>query len=117
MQLSLSMAGKFAGELQWTSQNIFLRLGRAMLVPLYRRQHCRHGFHSLDEGSPLHLCLKWWQQVLTCELRQSHSFFSSRAPVVHLYVDAHGHPARIAAVLVLDGQMFHADFEPPEDLF
>ena len=37
--LSCSVAGKLAGASSWTSQRIFHRLGRAMLVPLFRRQH------------------------------------------------------------------------------
>ena len=108
--LSPGNAGKLAGAFSWTSQNIFHRLGRAMLVPLYKHQHRRFGKQVFPES--LKMCLRWWQEVLSLELSQTKPFLQDQRKPVHLFADARGEPARIAAVLLVDGQLLYTDCEP-----
>ena len=105
------MAGKIAGAFSWASQHTFHRLGRAMLVPLFKQQHshCKRG--HLNE--PLRLCLEWWQEVLQFRLKQSKCFGQVESNAVHLFADARGFPARLAAVIFADGQIFYTDCKPP----
>ena len=58
--LKAGPASKLAGALNWTCQNIFRKLGRAMLRPLYHQQRYRAG----RIGKHLQLCLEWWLDVL-----------------------------------------------------
>ena len=98
----------------WTSQNVFHRLGRAMLVPLYTQQH-KQGKHS-GLSKSLRLCLEWWRQVLSLQLKQTKKFRCEASKPVHLFADARGFPARLAAVLLVDGELFYVDCEPPESM-
>ena len=115
-QLSPSVAGKLAGALSWASQHMFFRLGKAMLQPLYKRQHSKSRSSSFSEGSPLDLCLKWWSEVLSMQLLQAKPFTVSQAPTVHLFADARGQPPRLAAVLLIDGAVMYIDWAPPTKL-
>ena len=87
-----------------------------MLVPLYKRQHSKSRSSSFSKGSSLELCLKWWLDVLSMQLVQAKLFTVSQDPVVHLFADARGHPARLAAVLLVDGEVLYTDWAPPSRL-
>ena len=110
--LKPGMASKLAGALNWTSQHIFRRLGRAMLRPLYYQQ-CRP---SGRVGLKVDFCLRWWLEVLELELCQEQFFEDSNTGVVELFCDARGFPARLAAVLFCDGEILYTDWEPPTEL-
>ena len=58
--LAPGLASKLAGALSWASQNVFHRLGRAMLRPLFAQQKRRSG----KVRTSLHLALRWWLEVL-----------------------------------------------------
>ena len=85
-----------------------------MLVPLYKRQHAHSRAQHVGVDTPLALSLRWWREVLALGLHQSRSFSSAPSPPVHLFADARGHPARLAAVLLIDGEILYCDCEPPE---
>ena len=55
-------------------------------------------------------------QVLQLELKESRAFTVVKRSPVHLYADARGHPARIAAVLLIDGEVWYTDCEPPKEM-
>ena len=59
-KLCAGQASKLAGALSWAGQHCFERLGRAMLQPLFSRQHSRRG----EVRGPLALALSWWADVL-----------------------------------------------------
>ena len=105
-------AAKLAGALNWASQHSFHKLGRAMLRPLY--------YHSKNRRSrwsqQLKLALRWWQEVLQMELQQHWTWHELPWPWGHLYCDARGDPAHIAAVLFLDGQSLFCDMRVPESI-
>ena len=110
--LKPGMASKLAGALNWASQHVFHRLGRAMLRPLYRHQTCKGG----RVGQHLRLCLEWWLEVMNLDLGQCCEFGEDTRDVVELFCDARGHPARLAAVIYVDNECFYTDWAPPEPL-
>ena len=77
-------ASKLAGALNWASRNIFNRLGRAMLLPLYHQRHHRHG----RIGDNLKLGLDWWVEVLELGLSEKVEFNTRDDPVMDLFCDA-----------------------------
>ncbi len=52
-------ASKLAGKLAWGSSQLFRRIGRAMLRPLFDQKSRRDG----RVGQDLRRALLWWQQV------------------------------------------------------
>ena len=105
------IASKLAGALSWASQNMFNRLGRAMLRPLFTHK-CKYG------RLPRHvrLCLEWWTQVMRLEISQLRKWSESERSVVQLFVDARGTPPRLGAVIAVDNRGFYSDMEPSEDV-
>ena len=59
------------------------------------------------------MALAWWEEVLQLELCQCHSWVQQKRQWAHLYCDARGHPAHIAAVLFIDGQRYFCDMAVP----
>jgi len=64
-KLSPGDASKLSGALQWATQAIFKKLGRAMIRPIIKRSYAR--WSKIDRE--LELALKWWLEVLQCCLR------------------------------------------------
>ena len=130
-KLSPGDASKLSGALQWATQAIFKKLGRAMIRPIIKQSYARWS----KIGKELELALRWWLEVLQCGLRCMLFFLPlyivfpfvmsgsrqerlwqqvSRSPV-HLYSDARSTPPRVAAVLIRDGYMHYCDMEPDEE--
>ena len=57
-------ASKLAGRLSFAAQFIFKRLGRALLVPIFRQAKKKSSVMGYD----LLLALRWWLQTLTSGL-------------------------------------------------
>ena len=93
---------------------MFHRMGRAMLRPLFMQKHATKPFALSME---LRYTLLWWKAIL---LEGRVEKFRWEQPVdkdvVHLFCDAAGNPARIAAIAVCDGKIFFTDCEPPEHI-
>lgn len=67
--LTRGEASKLAGRLGFAAQHVFNRLGRALLVPLYRHMNAR----SSKIGPELEMALVWWCTTLEasmCEVVQ-----------------------------------------------
>jgi len=111
-KMSPGEASKLAGALNWAASSLFNKLGRAMLIPLYRQQRVKHG----RVGKELQLCLRWWVQVLGLQLHECRPWSSSELPVVHLFADARGEPPRLAAVLRIDGKLLFTELAPDEEV-
>ena len=60
------VAQKLSGALQWASQNIFRKLGRAMLSPFYMQATHRG---SSRMGHALRTAVRWWVEVLQLGIR------------------------------------------------
>ena len=105
-------ASKLAGALNWASQHMFKRLGRALIYPLYRQQRCRSGRLSKS----LRMCLQWWLEVLQLELTQETLWHNKADSVVQLFCDARGFPARLAAIIIIDDKSFYTDYAPTPEL-
>jgi hypothetical protein len=107
--LCAGLASKLSGALQWATSHMFLRLGRAMLRPLYMQSKAKHSRMS----PALHDALVWWQEVLDLGIAHSAPWVSGPASTPgHLYCDARSTPARLAAVLIIDGRVLYVDREP-----
>ena len=76
--LEMGTASKLAGKLQWSTQSIFRKIGRAMIRPLF--DHIREGKTSMSPQ--LILALSWWVQTLSAGIRQAalRSARSNNAP-------------------------------------
>ena len=55
--------------------------------------------HTAEISQELRLALQWFAEVLKEELDEVQPWSRKRKPPVHLFCDARGEPARIAAVL------------------
>jgi hypothetical protein len=111
--LNAGDASKMAGQLQFAAQHTFMRLGRAMVRPLYAQQY--KPLPRGRVGPMLRLALTWWSHVFKEGLLTSASIRQQR-PVVDLFCDARGSPARVAAVLVKGHKVSYTDWAPPADL-
>ena len=102
-RLSQGDASKLAGRLSFAAQNIFRRLGRAMIRPIYRQQYrpLREGRLSQD----LTLALQWWKTVLENRITETIAWNHKPRRVVDLFCDARGWPPSVAAVTVEKGHL------------
>ena len=102
-------ASKTAGRLSFAAQHTFARLGRAMLRPLFAQQYSP--LPGGKVGPLLRMAMKWWLQVL--KERRCQTVPWSPAPrTADLFCDARGSPARVAAILFVDGEVLYTDWEP-----
>ena len=121
-------AQKLAGGLPWAGQKAFRRLGRAMLRPIIMQQWCVSPFIALamqllaaiaarsqtaEIGEELRLALQWFLEVLAEELDEVRGWTRKRKAPLHLYCDARGEPARIAAVLFKCACLLASKQNPP----
>ena len=91
-------ASKLSGQLQWCSQKVFRRAGRAMVRPIIEYEFCVQmpghyrdvGHYSARQvrarssavGDRLRTALQWWQQTLQLNLRYKHCKQSTLRPTV-----------------------------------
>ena len=105
-------ASKLAGRLQWACQHMFHRIGRAMLRPLYNQIRGRSG----KVYPELMSVLSWWVDILRGGIAELRCWNAPDTSPVHLFCDAAGEPARIAAVVWVDGEVFFTDCPPPPEV-
>lgn len=72
----------------------------------------RHG----RVGRRLRRTLAWWLEILELGIAQERRWDVVQRPPVHLFCDAAGNPARLAAVLCLDGRIMYTDCPPPHSI-
>ena len=108
--LSPGQASKLAGRLSWSSQHLFNKLGRAMLRPLFSQKFAPKPWKlSYD----LKTALQWWQSILEKGIAEKYTWQQPATDVVHIFCDAAGDPARVAAIAWDRGATYYADCEPP----
>ena len=111
-RLTSGEASKLAGRLQWATQFVFKRLGRAMLRPIFKSGstfdisllHIRVGRQVRARTSvindELETALEWWLHVLAARICQKREWKEDTTPPLQLYCDARSSPPHLAAVLV-----------------
>ena len=105
-------ASKLAGRLQWACQHMFRKIGRAMLRPLYDQIRCGSGKVYPD----LMAALVWWARILRDGISELRCWNVPDTDPVHLFCDAAGEPARVAAVVWVDGKVWYSDCPPPPEV-
>ena len=108
--LTPGQASKLAGRLSWSCQHLFNRLGRAKLGPLFRQKYAVKPWRLSDE---LRCALFWWQRILEQGIAEKYKWKPPCDDIVHIFCDAAGDPARIAAIAWDKGRAFYVDCEPP----
>lgn len=110
--LERGRASKLAGRFCWAASHTFGRFGRALLPPLFEHARARH------PSIPAHLrvCLQWWHEALARNFTTTREWQAPDTRSVQLLSDARGNPARVAAVLFIDGRIVFTDVAPPEPL-
>lgn len=103
-------AQKLSGRLAWATQYVFHRLGRAMIRPIFDQKFSRTG----EVHEDLMCALRWWGAVILHGIAEARLWDAPTSPVASLFVDARGSPARIAAVLFINGQILYTDGKPSE---
>ena len=121
-------ASKLAGRLNWASQEIFDKLGRALLVPIYAHMRSR----SSVIGWELKLALRWWLQTLERGMCQVRVWKEIHTEPLQLLCDARcvrlrsglacllfclllrarSTPPRVAAVLAKNSDLWYTDCAP-----
>ena len=102
-------ASKLSGGLSWTVSNMYRRVGRGLLPPLYAQSRGR----SSRMSKQLAICLRWWAEVLPRRALQSRPWAGSDGPTINLFCDARGAPAHIAAVLFIGDRVLYTDMAVP----
>ena len=83
-------ASKLAGRLQWSTQYLFHRLGRAMLAPIFKASHASNP----EMRDDLKMALSWWCRVLEFGIVEERTWRQREAPLAHMFVDACGKSSR-----------------------
>eukprot|EP00973_Karenia_brevis_P078150 10853323-Karenia_brevis.AAC.1 len=96
-RLEPGLASKMSGRLSWSCSNMFHKVGRATLRPLFDQKTRRDGQMS-DE---LKESLSFWRTVLAEGISELREWREHAGEIVHLFVDAAGSPACLGAVLFL----------------
>ena len=106
-------AAKLAGRLSFANQNLFRKLGRAMIKAVYTQASTKTGLMN----PRLREALRWWLRVLNlniteeCMLAKVHE-----RGICRLFVDAASTPAHCAAVLFIDGHVLYTDAAPSSEI-
>jgi hypothetical protein len=100
-------AGVLGGRLGFACQSIFSKLGRAMVRPVYDRQHLKDKRASeIGNGSALQVALSWWKTLLDEDIVQSWPLSGTPRDSVTILCDAASTPPTIAAVVASKGQWY-----------
>ena len=112
LHLDSGSAQKLAGRLNFATQHLFHKLGGAMIKPIYAQKTTGSG----RVGPRLLEALQWWLLVLRQNVTERRAWLISELRPCRLYVDAASTPARLAAVLFIDGQVLYTDVEPTQQI-
>ena len=102
-------ASKLAGALSWAATHQFRRMGRAMLRPIFAHSQGSDARLTAD----LRSALLWWEEVLARDVSEKRPWRGAADKPVVVLSDARGDPARIAAVVAIDGRLEYTDLAPP----
>ena len=112
-QLDAGNAAKLAGKLNFATQYLFRRLGRAMIRALYAQTSSTTG----KIGNRLREAFGWWLRILALNICESHPLNVNEDKKSHrLFVDAASTPAHCAAVLCHNDTMLYTNAEPEKGM-
>lgn len=103
-------ASKLAGRLSWGCSQLFHRLGRAMLRPVFDQKSRRDG-HLCPE---LRRSLYWWRSILELRIAELRPWKQVADGPAHLFCDAAGDPPHLGAVLGVEGRWYWTHSDAPE---
>ena len=107
--LDAGNASKLAGKLNFATQHMFRRLGRAMIRPIYAQTCSGTG----KVGARLREALEWWSEILSLDISECCPFGDKDGQLIcKLFVDAASTPACCAAVLCCDGILKYTSAKP-----
>ena len=112
LHLDSGTAQKLAGRLNFATQHLFHKLGRAMIKPIYAQKTTGSG----RVGPRLLEALKWWLMVLRHNVTEHRAWLQSESKVCRMFVDAASIPAWLAAVLFIDGHVIYTDAKPTRQI-
>ena len=98
-------ASKLSGGLSWTVSNMYQRIGRGLMPPLYAQSRGR----SSRVSETLAICLRWWADALPRRALQCRPWAGPDGLTANLFCDARGSPAHIAAVLFIEDRVLYTD--------
>ena len=111
--LDAGSASKLAGRLNFATQWLFRRLGRAMIRAVYAQACSSTG----KIGARLREALNWWLQVIALDITESCPLAQQRERgICKLFVDAASTPAHCAAVLCIDGRVIYTNAAPSRSM-
>ena len=110
LNLPPGLASKIAGQLQWTTQAVFKGIGRALIRPIIAQSKGKKS--TMDEE--LRLALEWWIEFLESRSEAVYQWDKQTTKQLHMFADARGNPARIAAILFKDGAVYVCDAPVPD---
>ena len=102
-------ASKLAGRLSWGGSEMFCKLGRAMLRPIYDQKTEFSG--AVDAN--LDRSLQWWIEALSLRLAERTEWETVCDEPVHLFCDASSTPPHLGAVLYEGDECHWTHLEPP----
>lgn len=110
-RLDAGSASKLAGRLNFATQRLFRRLGRAMVRPIYAQTSSTTG----KIGARLRDALEWWLRVLTLEITECCPLGQhDEHNICKMLVDAASTPAHCAVVACIDGEIYYTDAAPSD---
>ena len=107
-RLAPGAASKMAGRLMWACGNMFHRIGRATLRPIFDQCTRRDGQLSME----LQHSLQWWRHVLKSKITETTAWTGVAGPVVHIFCDAAG-SGGMGAVLFTDKGTYFVHMQAP----
>ena len=105
-------ATKLAGKLSWGCSQLFKRIGRAMLRPIFDQKSKRDGRISAE----LACALSWWKRILEEGIAEMRPWNMVHTAPVHLFCDAAGRDAHLGAVCFIDGECHWTHMSTPTDI-
>ena len=105
-------ASKLAGRLSWGCSQLFHRLGRAMLRPVFDQKSRRDG----DVSPELRRSLHWWRSILEMRISELRSWQQNVDQPAHLFCDAAGSPPHLGAVLCVDSCWYWTHSDAPKNV-
>lgn len=107
-RLDAGAAQKLSGRLMWATQLLFDRVGRAMIKPIFAQKASKDG----HVGPRLRQALIWWRNVIAHGVTETKPWTEGGRARAHIFVDAASTPARCAAVLFCDDEVWYTDGPP-----
>ena len=103
------LASKLAGKLSWGGAQLFHRLGRAMLRPIFDQKSKRSGRVCTE----LRRALLWWRDILSTNIAELKPWKQVTSTPVHMFCDAAGRKPYMGVVVFIDGECLWTHMVPP----